>query len=1190
MITFTPIHKRIQKTLYQKIDMLTKNTDLFSIGSNITKKDSDGSLLGIPNENYMMARSTWTRATSFVPIEVNRPIILMGGELNSAGNMASAFSTAANHGMHLGLAGGSFSEYDMFHDRGGKYSRSSGEGGGEMPYRPMPGIKDISIEYKGGGMTLGATRTSEINWTCWTWEELDRLQQHFLAHGKTVFLEWGWTGVNNKLMLSKPYPLFKKDDDGFLIFDMKEVGRDDTGKTLSDKISPYILKQNGHYDAMLGVIQDFTWSVRDDGGFDCVTTLVSPGMNALQKQFKSSGDDNISTLPLLVESKEGGSASDVYGGSAIQTTNTLSDLVKEKKWEGTTKVSVLESLVTTEKNAGGGTSPTPEQRRGRDLMLATDTDLPNADFQKFAPYINFKNYMADLPSQLESNWYYNKNTRESGTIIVIGRSNQFRMDGKIVYPGRYYHKATQNDRVSTSEMYCTWGWFEDNVLSRFFGHITVDGKVQGIFRSLDYKYDEETGEVIKELKNEEGEVIDTAFPQSVKIRSTEKLYTVDTQKWLLIQDDVLSGKFKENVNYKHPLEDDENDPLAWRFSPTEKESGSSPKIQKEISKYGVCNEDEGFIRNVYFHGMYLANKMMEANTMESAIMSVWNDFAAAYGGVHQFKIEFEDDGNHIVIRDTGQQGNAVVNLIEQGKNNRRNQDTGEDGDMNGLFEFPIWENGSIVKSQNLSAKLPSRMQMAAMYGSQNVDTSKNKSQRTNDVLAGEAWGKLFSPNKEGDDGKTLDEIKKKRYKDLVGGDVDFPSKHNRSFGRADANPITNLHVGAGEPGEIESPIDGTIVYPSIFNEMFAGQAQELQKRIKSSLEGEDIKDDRAWYEKMFDAGSKEAGTATAAATKVSEAKKKWTRDFGGKDESSLDMYMYESQQEASIGKNSAGVSWGTIKMKPEFSAIMKSYFRGDVKGITNKTDPIIPVELEMEVDGTGGIFPGNAFQSSYLPQRYREICCFQVKGASHTIDSTGWTTTLAGQLRVGLREVETKDSGPLTAAQIKANIEAHNRAVKLLKEKRRILANPLTGTISGEENFQIIKKFDKSLTEEVVKTPEEIKEIERQNAMIDYQDLGDGNVNQYEVRKDALIGIIHDEDSQWEEGNLTNIANFIDGKESIGTSNTGLGFLQYMSDNHEDRSIFPQYWSWDDEAEIELAYQNWVTAGGNSIPTGTGGD
>jgi hypothetical protein len=198
-------------------------------------------------------------------------------------------------------------------------------------------------------------------------------------------------------------------------------------------------------------------------------------------------------------------------------------------------------------------------------------------------------------------------------------------------------KADQDTRISRSEKYCTWGWFEDNVLSRFFGNITIDGKVQGIFRSLDYKYDETTGEVIKDLGTTE------VYPQSVKIRSSKKIYTVDTSKWLLIQDDVLSGKIKSKVNYRRPDEKETVDPLAWRFSPKKKEPGSSPEFQYLVSKYGVCTEDEGFIRNVYFHGMYLANKMMQANTMEEAIMSVWNEFATAYGGVHQFKIEFEDD-------------------------------------------------------------------------------------------------------------------------------------------------------------------------------------------------------------------------------------------------------------------------------------------------------------------------------------------------------------------------------------------------------------------------------------------------------------------------------------------------------------------------------------------------------------------
>ena len=126
MIVFTPIHKRIQKTLYQKIDMLKKDwVGNHLINEPIIEKTQDGSIPE-PNENYMFARSTWTRATSFVPLKGNKPVILMGGELNSAGNMASAFSTAASHGMHLGLTGGNtFSDYDMLWDRGGKYNRAS---------------------------------------------------------------------------------------------------------------------------------------------------------------------------------------------------------------------------------------------------------------------------------------------------------------------------------------------------------------------------------------------------------------------------------------------------------------------------------------------------------------------------------------------------------------------------------------------------------------------------------------------------------------------------------------------------------------------------------------------------------------------------------------------------------------------------------------------------------------------------------------------------------------------------------------------------------------------------------------------------------------------------------------------------------------------------------------------------------
>ena len=59
--------------------------------------------------------------------------------------------------------------------------------------RPIPGIKSIDVQFKGG---VRALRTANISWTCWSFEDLDRLMTHFLSHGKTVALEWGW--VYNK--------------------------------------------------------------------------------------------------------------------------------------------------------------------------------------------------------------------------------------------------------------------------------------------------------------------------------------------------------------------------------------------------------------------------------------------------------------------------------------------------------------------------------------------------------------------------------------------------------------------------------------------------------------------------------------------------------------------------------------------------------------------------------------------------------------------------------------------------------------------------------------------------------------------------------------------------------------------------------------------------------------------------------
>ena len=66
---------------------------------------------------------------------------------------------------------------------------------------------------------------------------------------------------------------------------------------------------------------------------------------------------------------------------------------------------------------------------------------------------------------------------------------------------------------------------------------------------------------------------------------------------------------------------------------------------------------------------------------------------------------------------------------------------------------------------------------------------------------------------------------------------------------------------------------------------------------------------------------------------------------------------------------------------------------------------LIPFELELEIDGIGGIYPANSFHSTYLPQKYQESTIFQAKDVNHRVDGSGWTTTLSGIMRTTLDAV-----------------------------------------------------------------------------------------------------------------------------------------------------------------------------------------
>ena len=988
MITFTPINKKIQETLFKKMSMLDRDPT-YPIGETISP-DGDG-----PESNYMNTRSTWLRMVSLSPPKYRDPVILMGGEADSRGNIVSniwgdkkytdvadklsewkerpSYVLRSGVEKYRDLLEPAHTTEDITY---GKYSVD-----GTQPFRPLPGIKDVSIEYKGGGMKLGATRTADISWTCWTWQELDRLMPHFLHHGKTVFLDWGWSGIG-ELQKVVPYPIFKKNDDGKLEFikdsDPKSWGIDN----LSAKIPKYILEEgNGHYDGLLGKVQDFIWEVRDDGGFDCTTTLVSLGVSALQQTLKTDHLGQMAGLPLWIDKEK---------LINLDMTDELAKSAYSDKTKETLAAHLKQAKQVREKWSPGGEN---------DSYYHTNfLSAPFGEFANLSPYFTFSAYMKDLKSQL-------------ARILGPDGSKQVRESGHVLWTLQYGYEGGVKPKL-----YCTWGWFEDNVLSRFFSSIGDNNNLISSVRSIETKYGPDGKELGKE---------------SVKIRNDKKMIITDTSKFLLIKHgDTLSNILINNMRSGLTKHDVVNWSNFWQLNAWPKASlenfssknhvyfNPSEEIEKARGKtiengVGVCGDNEGFLRNVYFHAEYLQEKCENSSTLQQIIENVWNGFSSEYGGIFNFKIDYADDQNTIVVRDSGWTANSVKDQLENPS--KKGNPTGTDNEkvdkFDGLFQFPIWEKSSMVKSQNLSAKLPQRMQLAAMYGSNKINTVKDESHSGSDELAAIAWGKLLSPSPEEDGSDNLSELKRKNLQNLVTGNLSVPYERNSSFGNAAANPNDDLVMSPrDEQGNmnIDDPnLDrGTYIYPSILTRVVEEQKEEAQRRYKIVVK------------KKTKDGEKEVSFDPE---KLEIMRNNWTEYFTLNYSSGIS---YSDQKIINVDRNTAdkveslyymgkrdrgdetGIRMATLARK-----LMIADLKGE-KGVVGQSDPIIPVELELDIDGIGGIFPGNSFQSSYVPSRYRKMACFQVVGVSQKIDSTDWSTTIKGQIRVSVvDEIDQEKAG-----------------------------------------------------------------------------------------------------------------------------------------------------------------------------------
>ena len=147
------------------------------------------------------------------------------------------------------------------------------EDGDAMGIVPMPGIVDASIKVKSA---YGSLREAQVNFVCHNKRQLEILELLYMRVGYTLLLEWGWSPHIKHIYLEDGKKAgIDKSNDFFIMNEFFD------GSSTFEELQSLSLerreKSGGNYDSMVGYCKNFKIEVREDGGYDCSTSIISMG-------------------------------------------------------------------------------------------------------------------------------------------------------------------------------------------------------------------------------------------------------------------------------------------------------------------------------------------------------------------------------------------------------------------------------------------------------------------------------------------------------------------------------------------------------------------------------------------------------------------------------------------------------------------------------------------------------------------------------------------------------------------------------------------------------------------------------------------------------------------------------------------------------------------------------------------------
>jgi hypothetical protein len=886
-----------------------------------------------------------------------------------------------------GITGQSTGEEDYFKSQADRvtgpetaYYETATDKGSLRGQRPKAGITNVNVIFQGYG---GAVRKATVTWACSTLEQLSKYQKgSFLSPGQTIILDWGWVRSDSKFRDREMPKFLIKDGDKLtlnkdLFSSQTEIINGDEFKKYTPVWDKMEITQYGDWSGIMGPVTKFTWSQRDDGGFDCITEILSRGSNIFEKQIPPLSQDKGATLS-------------TFPGNRLTHDQFVTAVIKKSS----------ETDKNFEKTSEKFQQPSKPLFNIAERIDTLDYEILGKYFS--ASVTGSNSMSAKLSTKSDYELLFTKDHNVFGILRPKGSDGEDSIelyeeeetdDGKKIY---------KRARDFSSELWVRWGWFEDNVVSYYSRESQTIGDSTtrlSEFRSLvsvkDTKYDWQDEKLTSVLIENPKEL--QTYNPSVFIIADK--YNKD---WFHIDPDDK----KVDNSYKELAAQMSDHTYSFTDADTPEGKGKLRNLYINLSVIKKCFTNPGASIQ---HGMLSLAKSLNAG------VNIWDfeiDHANLAGSTAQRTFFIKEKGDDTPLKVEG-----LCNIC----NKEESQSPAKS------YIFDNYGENSLIHDISLTATVPDKFAMVAGFGAESGKSNKKK----------DAIKVYFNDTADSSDEKIAEKVGE-FYSDPENASLfstSHPSNPDLEFG----NRIENYF---GVPSlSAHGLAQGTTPLPTLWNHTIIKELADTTTSTRMS--GLDI------FIKKFD----------EAHEKI-QADARRRRDAGLPFKTS-DLFPVAMDPNSHSGRaQRAPYSAKDGKLKKQFvSNINWLLAECPATRLKSQTKEIImPINIDMTLEGLGGVYPGNMFRLSYLPEAYGQVnfkdgepeatpsTYFSIMGLTQTINQEGWQTKITAVTNKAT--IETSGDAKVMAETRDAVLKAYNGYMREFTS-----GTPVIGAWATDPNF-----------------------------------------------------------------------------------------------------------------------------------------